>query len=142
MRFHALSLASLAFAGLVSAQYLSEGWKPGQPVAKGQTGYTHQAAPTGGAVPGSQETPAPRKSLASLFSLEALLESGPVQALFGSAGVNITEKLQAAREQQASLWDERIPLITDDNYENMIVEEKFETLEEEKDRAWFIIMYV
>lgn len=145
--FLAVVLPALSF---VSAQYISEGWKPGQPVVKGQTGYTYQTTATGNVPPVVSDAASAQqhsdiktsaRGLLSLLSLESLLESGPVQALFGRAGVNITEKLEAARAQE-KIWDERIPLLTDDNYEDLVVEEKFETLEEEKDRIWFIVMYV
>lgn len=38
------------------------------------------------------------------------------------------------------LWDERIQLITDDNYQDLIVNEQLSP-KEEKDRAWVVIMY-
>ncbi|EJD01361.1 uncharacterized protein FOMMEDRAFT_126226 [Fomitiporia mediterranea MF3/22] len=151
MRLSSFLTAVLPALSFVSAQYISEGWKPGEPVVKGQTGYTYQTVETGPVPPAATDTPSAQqrrvnsdvkasvKRLSSLLSLESLLESGPVQALFGRAGVNITEKLEAARAQE-KIWDERIPLLTDDNYEDLVVEEKFETLEEEKDRIWFIVI--
>lgn len=144
-------LAVLALVSAASAQYISEGWKPGQPVVKGETGYTYQSAtstgashatPTGFSVQGQKGEPdlkASAKNLMSMFSLETVLESAPMQALFGRAGVNISEKLEAARAS-SSIWDSRIPLLTDDNYEDTVVEEQFGTLEEERDRVWFIVM--
>ena len=77
----------------------------------------------------------------SFFDLTTYLELQPIQALLGRAGVNITEKLESARAA-AKIWDEDIPLITDYNYNDIIVEEEFDSLEEERDRVWFIIMYV
>ncbi|KAI5123391.1 hypothetical protein M0805_006099 [Coniferiporia weirii] len=137
MRFISLALPALAFAGGASAQYFSEGWKPGQPVAKERSDYSHPPAST--AAEGTRAVqPATR---GSLFDLSTYLETGPVKALFSRVGVNITEKLEAAREQ-TKIWDERIPLITDDSYEDLVVEEHFETLEEEKDRLWFIVISV
>ncbi|KAI6034619.1 hypothetical protein PISMIDRAFT_19671 [Pisolithus microcarpus 441] len=38
-------------------------------------------------------------------------------------------------------WDERIPLITDLNYRDVIVDEELSTEEEEK-RVWFLIIFV
>lgn len=38
-------------------------------------------------------------------------------------------------------WDERIPLITDSNYQDVIVNEELSTEEEEK-RVWFLIITV
>ena len=124
MRFLPLALGALSLAGSASAQYFSEGWKPGKPVSKGATGFTYQPAPTGvtteSSTEGSSRATGPSKGLLSLFSLESLLQTAPVQALFGRAGVNITEKLEAARAH-SSIWDERIPLLTDENYEDLVV---------------------
>jgi len=44
--------------------------------------------------------------------------------------------------QQDEIWDRRIPLITDDNYKDLVEEEEFGSLEEEKDRLWFIVISV
>ena len=40
-----------------------------------------------------------------------------------------------------SPWDERIPLITDENYGELIVNETL-TAQEERERIWFLIVYV
>ncbi|KAH8118415.1 hypothetical protein DFH11DRAFT_1567272 [Phellopilus nigrolimitatus] len=146
MKVVSLVLAMLAVTSNASAQYFSEGWKPGQPVAKGVTGYSHQPSPTAAASSQSDSAagelkPAAPAAKKSLFDLSSYLESAPVKALFSRAGVNITEKLETAREQ-AKIWDERVPLIIDDNFEHLVVEEKFETLEEERDRLWFIVISV
>lgn len=138
MKFCAL-LVSLLLVGSTSAQYISEGWQPGQAASKTQSGhdaYDPSATSQSDAATGEKAT-----SVASIFDLSSYLEAGPLKALFSRAGVNITEKLEAAREL-AKIWDERIPLIDDSNYEDMVVEEQFETLEEEKDRLWFIAMCV
>lgn len=138
MRLPSLAVASLALVSNVQAQYFSDGWKPGQPVRKAGTGYTIQPSPTHVAgVP--EQTASAQKSP---FDLSTYLEMGPIKSLFSRAGVNITERLEAARLQQDELWDSRIPLITDDNYKDLIEEEEFGSLEEEKDRLWFIVMFV
>ncbi|KAF8345582.1 hypothetical protein F5887DRAFT_965740 [Amanita rubescens] len=62
------------------------------------------------------------------------LTSGPVASLFARLGVNITKTLE-----QPNYWDERIPLITDDNYNDIIVNEPL-TDEELQDRTWAIII--
>jgi len=62
------------------------------------------------------------------------LTSGPVASLFARLGVNITKTLE-----QPNYWDERIPLITDDNYNDVIVNEPL-TDEELQDRTWAIII--
>jgi len=63
-----------------------------------------------------------------------LLTSGPVASLFAKLGVNITKTLE-----QPKFWDERIPLITDNNYNDVIVNEPL-TDEELQDRTWAIII--
>ncbi|THH11717.1 hypothetical protein EW145_g476 [Phellinidium pouzarii] len=117
--------------------------KKKKPVTKGEISYSYQPTSTGTASPAAPEasSAAQPTSKGSLFDLSTYLESGPVRALFSRAGVNISEKLEVAREQE-KIWDERVPLITDDNYEDLIIEEQFETLEEEKDRVWFIVISV
>jgi hypothetical protein len=64
----------------------------------------------------------------------SLLASGPVASLFAKLGINITKTLE-----QPNHWDERIPLITDDNYHDIIVNEPLAD-EELQDRTWAIIM--
>jgi hypothetical protein len=71
--------------------------------------------------------------------LEKILSLGPFADLFSSVGVNITEKLAAAAAERA--LDGRVPLITDENYDEMIVKEAL-TEEEERDRVWFLVMWV
>lgn len=149
MKLTALLLASLTLASSASAQYFSQGWKPGQPLQRAQdgTGYTFQSVastPTAGGVvpPGAAPTaPAAPRKKTGFFDFSTLLETAPMKLLFDKAGVNITERLAKARND-VELWDERVPLITDDNYNDMIVEEEFATLEEERDRVWFIVMCV
>ncbi|KAF9035087.1 hypothetical protein BDZ89DRAFT_1062344 [Hymenopellis radicata] len=131
--------ACLLAASAVRGQYFSEGWKPGQ----------QRAAPT--AVPiqvdstfessGDAEFVAPKQpategtpDLLGLLDVNTYLTSEPAQALFQRFGVNITERIAAA---QVSPWDDRIPLITDDNYEDMIVNEPLSD-EEAADRVWAI----
>lgn len=73
-----------------------------------------------------------------MFDLTNILGSGPVASFAARAGYNITEKLSDIKSRK--LWDERIPLITDDNYDELIVNEPL-TEEEEDKRAWFLVMY-
>ncbi|ESK89704.1 hypothetical protein Moror_16892 [Moniliophthora roreri MCA 2997] len=125
-------LSILAFAASSQAQYFSEGWKPGQgqptQVAKGY-GQEQKEAP-------KEKARSRPKRLSELLDLNAILTSEPVAALFQKAGINITERLSKARE---SPWDPRIPLITDDSYEEIIVNESL-TEEEEKRRTWFLLV--
>lgn len=74
------------------------------------------------------------------FDLENILTSGPVVALAAKAGINITEKVQAAKAAvEGTGWDSHIPLITDENYREMIVEEPL-SLDELDKRVWFLLM--
>ncbi len=97
--------------------------------------------------PAPTPTPAPKpasgpsKWLANFptFDLESILSSGPIASLIAKTGVNITEKLAEAKLK--AQWDDRIPLITDQNYRKLIVEEPL-SLEELDQRVWFLLMYV
>ena len=74
-----------------------------------------------------------------MFDLSNLLATGPVASLAARAGINITERLATAKSHK--FWDDRVTLIDDDNYGDLIVNETL-TKEEEKDRLWFVVMYV
>jgi hypothetical protein len=74
-----------------------------------------------------------------MFDLSNLLASGPVASLAARAGINITEKLAEVKSRK--LWDDRIPLITDENYGELIVNETL-TEGEEKNRVWFLVITV
>ncbi|TFK43896.1 hypothetical protein BDQ12DRAFT_623119 [Crucibulum laeve] len=138
MKF-SLSILSLLAVGAAHAQYLSEGWHPGQATFT----VTEQAAqPSFVPPPPLADAPPPQKpsikGIMDLFDISNILTSKPVAALFEKAGINITNKV----EEQNKLWDERIPLITDDNYKDMIVNEEFKDEQEEKDRTWIIVISV
>lgn len=147
-----LLLSSVIFPACVSAQFFSEGWKPGQAAQSGSfgSGFDPSAKPTAvvhGHKPGETQPPAaaaPPKpfSLSSLFDPTIYLESGPLRVLLESAGINVTEKLETAKAIATKpLWDERIPLITDHNFEDLIVGEEL-SWQDESERIWFIMMYV
>ncbi|KAI9064816.1 hypothetical protein FKP32DRAFT_1591048 [Trametes sanguinea] len=152
MKLSSLLLPSLLCAASASAQYFSAGWTPGQPVpppdSQGGTpnlAQPYERAPS--AVPTPESAPVPPasgqaasglKALTSLFDVNRLLTSGPVASLFGKMGVNISE---AVAQSGRPLWDPRIPLITDENWEEIVVNEPL-TEAEEKDRVWFIIITV
>ncbi|KIY51684.1 hypothetical protein FISHEDRAFT_9438, partial [Fistulina hepatica ATCC 64428] len=126
-------------AASASAQYFSEGWKPGQPVP---TGYINSpgrpAANDGGDNGAGVEAGVGGKDHVSLFDFDfnTILQSAPVAALFAKAGINITERIEAAAN---SFWDERIPLITDDNWRDLIINEPLDEQEEAK-RVWAIVV--
>lgn len=137
-----MKLAILALLGCalsINAQYLSDGWTPGQKAhtvtdaASADATYTPQppVAPT----PPAQSKPL---RLSQILDINRLLTSDPAVALFSKFGINITERVELANSNK--LWDERIPLITDHNYEDIIVNEQL-TEQEEKDRVWMIVMF-
>lgn len=140
MRLSAASLTLLALVGSSSAQYFSAGWTPGQPgkpaVQQATATYDPSAAPTHAAEGSPKATPF---SLSNLFNVDKLLTSEPAVALFSKFGINITERVEAAVNQK--IWDDRVELITDDNYEDLIVNESL-TAEEEQKRVWMIVMCV
>jgi hypothetical protein len=68
--------------------------------------------------------------------LHGVLTSAPVASLFSKIGIDISKTLE-----NPDYWDERIPLITDDNYNDIVVNELL-TEEEEEARTWAIIMSV
>ena len=68
--------------------------------------------------------------------LHGILMSAPVASLFSKIGIDITKTLETPK-----YWDERISLITDNSYNDTIVNELL-TEEEEETRTWVIMMYV
>jgi len=130
-----MRLAPLAFAALVAptaAQYFSAGWTPGQAVP------TVTPDPES-FDPKSASLPQPRQG-ESRFSLSYLFSTGPAAQLFNHLGINITERLEAAKNN-SEIWDGRVPLITDANYDDLIVNEVL-TEDEEKSRVWLLIVTV
>jgi len=130
--------AALVCAPFTFAQYISEGWKPGQQVTQGSPAPAHTPGAQYEAVAEQQSQQPASKSSSSFFDITRILESGPVSQLLGKAGINITDQLAAARAK-ASPWDERIPLITDDNWDDMVGNETL-TAEEEEKGIWFLII--
>jgi hypothetical protein len=118
----------IAIANGEAFQY-SPGWSPGQSI---------KATPSAN-TPASFEA---RSSGGGQFSWMSLLTSGPIGKLFTSSGINMTEKLAEAQRQANDLpWDDRIPMIRDDNFEQLIFNETFATEEEEEARLWFLMVY-
>ncbi|KAF9061072.1 hypothetical protein BDP27DRAFT_1385431 [Rhodocollybia butyracea] len=138
MKLNWLSSAFLASA--VSAQYFSEGWKPGQAVtqeapAPEVTASTHSAA----AAAADQVGQPPQNQQAS-FDIGRIITSGPVTSLFAKAGLNISKFAAVAGLASAAYpWDLRIPFLTDLNFDDIVVNEEL-TPEEEKTRAWIIVV--
>ncbi|PFH50138.1 hypothetical protein AMATHDRAFT_61595 [Amanita thiersii Skay4041] len=122
MKFCGLLLGLLTSSLLVRAQYFSAGWTPGQPVAPNPTGTP---AATASYVPGSPDQQG-----------SGTKQSGGFSGFLSKLGFDIAKTLE-----QPKLWDKRIPLITDENYNDMIVNEPL-TEQEEKDRIWALIITV
>lgn len=148
MRLLVVLSSLLAACAPATAQYFDEGWKPGMPVRdqppaqqyQGQQPFAvpPQAKPT---VPSKSKTPLELyNQVADKISVENVLGSGPAVAIFDKFGINITDKLANA-SKALDVWDKRVPLITDENYEDIIVNEEM-TEEEARDRVWFLIMFV
>ena len=143
MKFSSILSVSLAFVSSTQAQYFSNGWQPGQSVTTQDSSPSPEYTP-GVDSPGhapSHDAQAQHEPLTwSSLSMTKILESGPVSQLFGKIGVNITQQLELAKAR-IEVWDPRIPLITDENYDDIIVNEEL-TPEEEEKRVWFVVMCV
>lgn len=136
MRLNTLALAALAFVAPSCAQYFSAGWTPGQAVPT----PTDTPEPTSSSL-SAETTPLPSlppPPQGQWFDLSHILSTGPVSRFLNSFGVNITERLEAGRAVP-EIWDTRIPLVTDDNFDELIVNEEL-TNEEEKHRVWILIV--
>ncbi|EIW76280.1 hypothetical protein CONPUDRAFT_111124 [Coniophora puteana RWD-64-598 SS2] len=133
-----LLTAFCACAGFAHAQYFSQGWAPGQPVpsvADFQAARPASASvvPPTGAGGASQEGGGGHK-LPKQGLLDTLVTNGPVSALSGLLGLNLSGA-------PAVEWDARIPLITDENYDEVIVNEEMDD-EEAMERVWFLVVTV
>ena len=139
MKLSGILFGSLLCAASAHAQYFSAGWSPGQKApgsaeqAPPEPAYTFDPA----AQAASDAASGAGSSGKRLGFMDRLLTSGPVASLFGKLGVNVSD----AVARSASPWDERIPLIMDENFGEMIVNETL-TAEEERERVWFLIMCV
>jgi hypothetical protein len=132
MRLNTFALTALAFVAPSCAQYFSAGWTPGQAVPTDTPESTSSSS-------GAETTPLPPPLQGqSPFDLSNIFSTGPFSRFFNRLGVNITERLEAARGFP-EIWDSRIPLVTDDNFNELIVNEEL-TDEEEKHRVWLLIM--
>ncbi|KAL0577453.1 hypothetical protein V5O48_004522 [Marasmius crinis-equi] len=137
---------TVALVACAKAQYFSEGWTPGQEVSSEAPNIAEEITNVFEAqqprrTPGNKphvppEVPRKKKSISDILDFTWVLSSPPVSSIFSLVGINITERLAKAKE---SPWDPRIPLITDDNYEAIIVNETL-TEDEEKTRTWVLIV--
>jgi hypothetical protein len=139
MKFLTLLLGSLVTAS-ANAQYFSAGWAPGKAVPSSSATSSTVFNPPGSTPASKPKAEFPSlKDLTSMLDLTNILASGPVASLAARAGINITQKLADIKSHK--FWDDRVTIIDDDNYEDIIVNEAL-TEKEEKDRVWFVIMYV
>jgi len=125
MRLSSFILALTAVS--TNAQYFSAGWSPGQAIPK----------PEDASLP-----PVPQKPAAKSPEpfLTGLLKSETSTSLFSRFGINITQILENNAAQN-KVWDTRVPLITDNNFYELIVDETL-TTQEEQDRTWVIVISV
>ncbi|KAG9039502.1 hypothetical protein FRB95_009082 [Tulasnella sp. JGI-2019a] len=97
-----------------------------------------------GAIPDKNDVPSKKSVFDYIpkFDVETLLTTGPIAKLISKAGVNVTEKFEEAKRVAAETgWHLDIPLITDDNYKGLIVDEKLNEAQLEK-RVWLILVTV
>jgi len=145
-----MRLSSLLTAGLclgtagVCGSYFSDGWTPGQAVPTLAATPTDAGEPT---TPTLAPTPAAKWSWKEFSSknlnLERFMTEGPVATVLSGIGINASEHLEQARLRAAERgWDERIPFLTDENYELLVKNETFATPEEAEKRAWFVIVTI
>ena len=143
MKLSGILFSSLLCVASVRAQYFSAGWTPGQPAPKEaeaapapEAEYTFDAsshpAPPPRAAPDTSKLGFGDRIMVNILS------SPTVQWMAGKVGMNITEAVERGSKGP---WDDRIPLITDENYDDLIVNEQL-TDEELRDRVWILVMCV
>ena len=134
--FLLLTLFSFAYA-----QYFSAGWKPNQKVIREELNTREWAPgdhPEGNHPPSSDSEVAPPPETS--FHWSNFFTQGPIGDVLLKVGFNYTAAREEAERRKTNMWDRRIPLITDDNYESVIVNESFSSEEEERERVWFLIV--
>ncbi|KAG9086034.1 hypothetical protein FRC06_003308 [Ceratobasidium sp. 370] len=144
MRLSAFLAVGLIFGRSGVQAYFSEGWTPGQPVPTLEATPTDIGEPT---APTLAPTPAAEwdwKAFSSKhLDLGKLVTEGPVATLLSGVGINATEQLEQARARAAERgWDERVPMLTDENYELLVKNETFATPEEAEKRIWFVVVSI
>jgi len=122
-----------SFSTSVYAQYYSAGWQPGQKAVQ-EDADAREWTPGGH----PEESPSPPAETA--FHWSKIFTEGPIGNALLKVGLNYTAAREETERRKANIWDKRIPLITDGNYEGLIVNETFSSEEEEQDRIWFLIV--
>lgn len=132
---HLAAVLSLALAA--SANYMSQGWQPGQAVTKKPeptaTPGFDPAARTGRA----SDPPKPSGPEESFWT--KFFTQGALGNLLQSKGVNVSAAIEKSRVSED--WDLRIPIVYDETYHEIITNETL-TPEEEHQRVWFIVVCV
>lgn len=145
MRLGAIAALALVLPATTSYAY-TEGWQPGQSYTKYMTSTsTTGSAPASIPTKGSSSTKSPASSfslsdLKSLFSLEEILTKGPVSRVIQKFGFNVTAQLEMAREGIPPRFAADIPLLTDANYEDELLNEQYVSPQEEDERTWAIMV--
>lgn len=145
-----LATAFLAFSPslLPTASAYTAGWQPGQAYTKYLTSTSGASMPlptglNGQPITIKESEPwkwSDLKDLAnSKFGLEHILTHGPVSRVIEKFGFNVTAQLEMAREGIPPKFRNDIPLITDENYETFLLDEQYDSYEEEEERVWAIM---
>lgn len=136
-----LLVTLFSFSTFVYAQYYSTGWQPGQGAVredvdarKWAPGDNPEGIPS--PPPDTGVTPPTEVS----FHWSRILTEGLIGDALLKIGINYTAAREEVERRKTDMWDPRIPLITDDNYESLIVNETFFSEEEERERVWFLIV--
>jgi len=136
-----LLVALFSLSASVCAQYYSAGWQPGQKVVREEADVREWAPgdhPEGPPPPPADTGAAPPAE--TPFHWSKILTEGPIGNALLKVGLNYSAAREEAERRKANMWDKRIPLITDGNYESLIVNETISTEEEERERVWFLIV--
>lgn len=118
--------------------YYSDGWETSTAAAEAAASISTLTAP----IESTTSLAAPSTPSSSpWFDWTRLVTSGPIYELLTRVGVNVTQHLDAATQRaNEKPWDTRIPMVTDENWEHMVVNELLSP--EEKDRTWFMVVCV
>ncbi|KZW04157.1 hypothetical protein EXIGLDRAFT_716157 [Exidia glandulosa HHB12029] len=127
----------LSLALVASANYISQGWQPGQAVTTKPAAATTTSGFDPKRRPGATPAATPVASGPESSFWTKLFAEGPLGNLLQSKGVNVSAAIEKARISEE--WDLRIPIIYDENYAEIITNETM-TAEEEKQRVWFIVV--
>jgi hypothetical protein len=129
----------LAFLGILPAitYAYTEGWRPGQTYTKYMTGTS--AAGSSTPTRATDATPAKPWSIKDFkFGLEDVLTKGPVSHVLQKFGFNVSAQLETVRKGVPPRFTTAIPLLSDANYEDDLLNERFPSPEDEDERVWAI----